>query len=463
MNNAARLENSRLLALLIGSSEADADRLLDARAALTFDSNDDIAVAIGGHIARLLSRTLSEVIVNSLAVRDVAVEIVVGRGLPRYRSATTYVAAVGRRVIIGSSAIQHAPEGVPPLGCLLAACYACAAAVARVAGGRLGLPVADEFVVDVDQLLGADIGLLEKEVDFREAYLAGAGAIGNGFVVGLGTLPFRGTLHVVDDDHVSAGNLQRCVLFDQAEVDQRKAEVLCREGRKRCPSVLFIPRTCRIQELPERRPGPWLRRIVVGVDSPRARRQLQAEFPREVFDASTTGAEEIVFHYNRQPNSGACLACVYRQSVQENARERHIAESLGVTLGEVRELQISERSALKICAKFPHLQPGAIKGSPYDTLFKALCSSSKLLTPEGAQVLTPFAFVSVLAGAMLALEFFRRVHRGHDGLFNEWRISPWNNPVMRRKQYLARSVECEICGNPVLGPLAGDMWDRALG
>jgi hypothetical protein len=49
--------------------------------------------------------------------------------------------------------------------------------------------------------------------------------------------------------------------------------------------------------------------------------------------------------------------------------------------------------------------------------YGTLCG--KLMAPEGRQVLTPFAFAAVLAGAILALRFFRRVERGgHGGLYN---------------------------------------------
>ena len=72
-------------------------------------------------------------------------------------------------------------------------------------------------------------------------------------------------------------------------------------------------------------------------------------------------------------------------------------------------------------------------------------------------MLTPFAFVSVLAGAWLAIEFVRRVQRGHGELFNEWRLSPWSNPIMRRQRSLAKRAACEFCGDPLLQSLVEEM------
>jgi len=85
------------------------------------------------------------------------------------------------------------------------------------------------------------------------------------------------------------------------------------------------------------------------------------------------------------------------------------------------------------------------------------------MMPEGRQVLTPFAFVSVLAGAMLALEFFRRVQRGgHGDLYNGWRLNPWTNPFARAQRRLERRPDCHFCGEPVLRNLIEEMWSADL-
>ena len=46
-------------------------------------------------------------------------------------------------------------------------------------------------------------------------------------------------------------------------------------------------------------------------------------------------------------------------------------------------------------------------GKAFDSLFRELCAQQALLTPSGEQILAPFAFVSNLAGALLALELAR--------------------------------------------------------
>ena len=458
MNDSARRENNRSLAEMIGASEDEAATLLNIAAGITYAADDEAGAAIAGHVKNLLSRTLTDVAVNRPVTDTVAVELVVGVAARRHGTKTVWLSIEGGRAFVTKQRGKHENSPLPPIGRLLAACYACAAVLKEAIGDRLPYPVPESYIVDLRELLGGDVGLLDREVDFDEAFLAGAGAIGNGFVLGLAQLPVTGKLHIVDDDHASDGNLQRCTLFTASDVGSMKADVLAAVGTKLMPKVACVPHKVRLQQVPQRKSGAWLRRLIVAVDSPRARRNLQNEMPREVFDASTTGAAEIVFHYHVQPTEQACMACVYPQNPDEDAHEKHVAESLGVTVEEARELKISHRSADKVLAKYPHLSREVVVGTPYDTLFKALCSSSKLFTAEGRDVLTPFAFVSVLAGALLALEFFRRVSRGHNGLPNLWRVSPWSNPLPRCRRTLSRNPDCDFCSQPVLQKLIRDIW-----
>lgn len=458
MNASAKKENRRSLADMLGVGEDEASALLEVTVAITHSEHDLLATQVAKHIHQMLSRTVERVTVNAAGTSNAAAEIVIGSAGPSHESARIWVYFEKGRIFVAKESRQSDSSDVHPFGALIAGCYACAAALQLLIGDRLRQPAPESYVVDLNELLGGDAALLPSEANFDEAYLVGAGAIGNGFVAGLVLLPVRGKLHVVDDDTASEGNLQRCVMFEPSDVGKKKADRLAAAARRTSSLVEYEPRPLRLQNLPERRPGAWLKRLVVAVDSPRARRSLQNEFPGEVFDASTTGATEIVFHYHRQPAEGACLGCVYPTNRDEQARERHVAESLGVSVAEVMEIKISAAAADKILAKYPHLDLHNIVGQPYDTLFKGLCSSEKLFTEHGRDVLTPFAFVSTLAGALLALEFFRRIHCGHAELPNFWRVSPWNNPMPRNRRHLPRNASCDFCGEPTLRNLAAELW-----
>ncbi len=459
MNTKVKRENALSLAQIVGVAENEAAELLNTTAVITFDPKESQASELADWVARMLERTIEHVSTNSGAEAGLAAEIVIGRGIPRFSIPRVYVWFSGRTVHVGWKSGRHAGDILPRISLILGACYTCAATLKTILGERLPFPVPEEYVVNIDELLGDDAEIIDTEVDFDEAFLAGAGAIGNGFIVGLSALSAKGTLHIADDDSVSAGNLQRCLLFDEKDNGAKKVDVLAKAAEALMPMVKAIPEAVRLADVPENNGKNWLKRLVVTVDSPRARRQLQSEFPGEVFDASTTTAEEIVFHFHKQPTDGACLACVYENTPDENAHAEHIAETLGVTLEMVQKERISAVAANMIQKQYPRIIPSDIIGVPYDTLFKELCSAQKLVTSEGAQVLTPFAFVSTLAGALLALEFVRRTGRGnHNNLFNYWRISPWFTPIPKLRSKMPNRRDCEFCAQPIFADIIQQFW-----
>jgi hypothetical protein len=459
MNDIAQRENARMLAAVLGIDETNATQLLDVSVAITFDLDDKLSARCANHILRLLSRTIRVVVSNPLnGAERFAAEIVIGESAPRFNKPHVFVSIGPEQVLVSRKQLSISGGHIHEIGLLLGACFAVGAGLNAALNNLLPFPSPEGLSINLMEILGEDLALLSRPVSFDEAYLAGAGAIGNGFIYGLSCFDIAGKLHIADDDDVTEGNLQRCVFFEYEHIGKPKSDELSRAAELHLPKVMVIPHRQRLQEVSTRFPGPWLKRLIVAVDSPRARRSLQTEIPQELFDASTTGISEIVLHFHRQPTNGACLSCVYHESVQEKAHEQHVADALGVSVEDVIATRISVAAAEKISRSYPHLSASGIEGIAYDTLFKQLCSTAKLMSAAAQQVLTPFAFVSVLAGAFLAIEFVRRVQRGHDGLFNEWRLSPWRKPVMRRQRFLARRADCEFCGNLLLAAIASKMW-----
>jgi hypothetical protein len=176
--------------------------------------------------------------------------------------------------------------------------------------------------------------------------------------------------------------------------------------------------------------------------------------PGEVFDTSTTGVVEIVMHHHRQPTDLACLGCVYHNTVDEQARQKHVAEAVGVTVEDVETLFVAELAAEKICQRYSQLKSSEIIGLSYDSLFKELCSQAALSTPTQRRVLAPFAFVSALAGVLLVVDFSRRLS-GENVKYNYWRLNPWAPPVSPLP-HCVKSVEALFFGRSgtTSGPLA---------
>jgi len=454
----ARRENAAALAGALGINIGDAAKALNLAIVVTADPADIVAQRIATEVVSLLSRTVQSVSAEE-RLENVAAELVVGSATARTDGTKIYVNVCGDRAVIGCG-VQGAQAcaDTPAIFCLLVACYASAATLHYAIGGTLPFGLPDPLSVEFDQF-GIDSASIMQPLELGRAYLAGAGAIGNGFLWAARHLDIRGQLDIVDDDSVAPGNLNRQIWFEADDISYSKVERLAELAQPFFPHLKLVPRYCRLQDLPEKSDGPWLRRLIVAVDSRRARRSLQNEFPGEVFDASTTDIREVVLHHHAQPTDSACMSCIYEPDEEELSREQHIADHLGISVDTVRGERISAAAAEAITRRFPKLVAAGLLGTAYDTLFKKLCAEGQLKAVADKQVVAPFAFVSVLAGTMLALDLVRwlgaeRSARGH----NYWRISPWNPPLARRRTLRPRQPRCVFCGNDVLRAVNVAIW-----
>lgn len=454
----ARRENAAALASILGLSLGDAAEALDLVILITADPANAPAWQIAREVSTLLSRTVQHVS-EALVEGRVAAELVIGSAIPRTTGTKVYVDVCKDHALISrniSAASACAP--IPSILGLLTACYASAATLYHALGGTLPFDLPDPFVIPFDQL-GIDLESLDQPIELGNTYMAGAGAIGNGFLWAARHLDLRGQLNIADDDHVSSGNLNRQIWFGTDDIGFPKVDRLSSRAQALLPRLTLVPRQCRLQDLPEKSDGPWLRRLIVAVDSRRARRQLQNEFPGEVFDASTTDIREVVLHHHIQPEAHACLSCIYEPDDDELSREHHIAEHLGVSVDDVRSERISKSVAVIIADRFTGLVAANLVGTAYDTLFKRLCAESQLTTSTGRTVIAPFAFVSVLAGTLLALELVRRLGTGDAARnFNYWRLSPWHPPIGRRRVLRPKQPGCVFCGNTLLSKVNESIW-----
>jgi hypothetical protein len=456
------IENSRTLAALLGVSESEAAAQLDIAIAVTVDVIDGAAVRLADMLVLLLSRTVAHVFRNA-GYDTAAAELVIGNAAPATPKA--------HRIVVTETKTRIGPDekgvviepSVHPLLLLIAACYSSSRAMTVLFGNRLAVTATSAdatLVIPHRAFTGGDQGFLANPIHLSETYMAGAGAIGNGIAFALSLLDVRGELIILDPDTVSGGNLNRCLLFADTDIGASKAQRLAEILRNLLPNLGVTGHAETLQEHGKRASrSPWLKRLIVGIDSPRGRRQLQSEIPGEVFDASTTGVVEVVFHHHRQPTETACLACVYHETPNELAHEEHIAEQLGLELSDVQAHFVTPAAAVKIAAKYPHLTTDELSGTAVDSWFKALCSEAKLQVSEGRQVLAPFAFVSVLASAILVIELARRVADiPHGREFNHWRVSPWSPPVPELKRLLPRRADCEFCSVAALVRVAKRQW-----
>jgi len=456
----AQKENVRTMAAALGIAEAEAETLLEVSILITVKTADEVAERFASELHLLLQRTVALVTYDSSVEMLPDVEVIIGNTEPRAASKRLYVNIAEDRVTISETLQGSSSDIRHPVFLLIGACYAAAKTLACYLGERFPYRVDEPLIVDFGAIFSHDFAAFHEPVDLDTLYLAGAGAVGNGFVYGLRYFDVHGIIHVVDPKIATAGNLNRCMLFGSEDLGLPKAAQLSQNAQPLFENVEFIPRSLDLRNLPERSAGPWLKRLVVTVDSRRVRRNLQSEIPGEVYDASTTGIQEVVLHFSKQPTEGkACLSCIYTEEEGEITHEQHVAEVLGVGAEKVRANFIDSDAAATISAKYPEIEPEAIIGTAYDSLFKQMCGQGKLQAAADKQVLAPFAFVSVLAGTMLAVELIRRVHRGEVAEpYNYWRLSPYNAPVIRGRYNRSKIENCEFCDTPELVSAAKALW-----
>ncbi len=457
VNEAAAVENALTLAEVAGLSFSEAQEALDLVATITFDATDRAAGQIALEVDALLSRTVRTTM-DADGCGETAAELVIGAAEPRTPGPTVFLAVTESEAVLRNTrGSSEACAAIPSVLHVLIACYATAATLRRALKTKLPGPDRESLTLRYADL-GIDLERLSDRIDVGRTYLAGAGAVGNGLLWAARHLNFVGRLDIVDDDVVSDGNLNRQVWFSDTDVGLSKALRLVASVNDHSGDLDLVPRECRIQDLREKSEGPWLQRLIVAVDSRRARRALQNELPGEVFDASTTDIREVVLHYHVQPTSNACLSCVYPPDKEEYLREQHIADRLGVSVAEIRQELISQESAIRITSRYGQLTVEELLGVAYDTLFKQLCSAGELDDTPGVRVVAPFAFVSVLAGTLLALELVRRLGRGHVERYNYWRVNPWTAWDRRLRDVWVRTPDCTFCGNAALMAVNQNIW-----
>lgn len=453
-------ENAKTLAVLLGVDEDDAARRLKLRIAVSFDPHMAVSRELGEHVIAMLSRTVEYA--GAPDGGPFSAEVVLG---PRAPATSAPV-----KVYAGQHGLDFVIRDAEPLTdnfakthsamLVVASCYVAAAAVRAALGPIFPIKSPAPLVLRWADLFGDDLQALSDPVDIGETYLAGVGAVGNGFLYTLRYFDVHGTLFVTDPKKVTLGGLNRCLLFGTQDVDQRKATRICQIAKPHFPGLRLVPIDATLADARRARGKKFLlERLVVGVDSRRARRSLQTELPREVFDASTTDVREIVLHFNRQPTTLACLSCVYPETERERHHEQNIAEALGLTVDQVRSGYITKSVALEICHKHTGCKPEDLIGRAFDTVYKELCGLGLLQDSEGRQVLAPFSFVSVLAGAYLAIEFaIRLADKNQQHRFNYWRASPWHSPNPQLYQRRSRNPECEFCSKPYFRRAIEETW-----
>jgi hypothetical protein len=448
----AQEENEHTLMGLLGLSEEQAAQKLGFKVTVTGPA---IAQPLVDDISALLTRTLE--IVAPSAKPDLELAI----GWPPVSGApiVLYASATGEKVTFrASDAPPAAYELLPGLTRRVAACYGAGFILAHVIGGEKydGLP--EPFEVDFETL-GLDAALLSRPIHLNGAVLVGAGGVANGFLWGLRELEVSGDLTVVDPKNVGAGNLNRCLFFEETDLGQPKAEILAKRA-----STTSLKITPHVGEFNDLLGSGGVEMAISTVDSRRVRRSIQEGLPLKVLDASTTDISEVVIHSHEQPTKNACLACIYPHIPEELQRELDVARGLGVTVADVQRDFIDQNLAEKLANAHPELDADDLVGRSLFSLFKAKCAEGTLKTSEAKQTLAPLAFISNLAGLLLALELAKFHDEGRDrGESIYMTLDPWRPPHRLARRKRGRNPNCSFCGRPETDQAFRIVWPEIFG
>lgn len=431
----AQHENILGLMGLIDASEEEAAQKLATRVAITI-ANHSEAQLFASDLSALLDRSL-------VLVHDEACDIEVAVGGPFKTEAPRRVSITlhDNELTVSEGANGSAVGKVPGLFRKIAACYAAGNVIARAVGGEQFAGLPDPFIVKFSTF-GVSSEDLQRRITLDDAVLVGAGGVGNGFMWAASELNLAGRLTIADPKKIAEGGLNRCLYFRPEDVD------ICDKA------TILAERTNRPDFTVEAFVGPFsalvaergrVRRVFTTPDSREVRRAIQNELPLEVLDASTTDLSAVVVHSHRQPTAGACLSCIYPHLPIEDQRRIHMAEGLGLTVEEVRAGFIDEAIANKLAAIHPNLDAAALIGTAFDTVYKAQCGQGALLTVAGQQAVAPLAFISNLAGALLALELVRFDAHPEASRSTYMTLDPWRPPHAHARRYPPRNSSCEFC------------------
>lgn len=436
VGDGAALENALMLARLLGDDAPDqACALLDVAVDITYDPAQREQELFASELLAQLRRTLATV---RLVERNGAGIRVGFRNGPKLCSISMSPA----RTTIASTELPvglFQPADAPTR--VVGASYACAFIVAKVVNRPKQIHTPDPLVVERSSLPLLDA---TRSVDLGESWLLGAGAVGCGVLWALRGLPLSGRIHVVDPKRVTSGNLNRQVLFEEPDIGEWKAGAAVANARQSLPGLELVPH---VESFQNAFAGNPVSRVLVGLDSREVRQEVQRAMPGEVFDASTTGAVEVLYHHNQLGEALACLECVYPTREDKLAQARHMAEGLGLALEEVQAPFITQEVAAKLASNFPNLNQAELVGRAISSVYRENCAAAVLRAPGGEQFLAPFAFVSVLAGALLAMHLISRL-QGNEAPYNLWPVSPWSPPFTHARELRGQRMGC-FCTTPV--------------
>ncbi|MGI8413457.1 MAG: E2 ligase fold family C protein [Solirubrobacteraceae bacterium] len=346
--------------------------------------------------------------------------LVIGDGIQTAAKAPIFLGSDRWNAFMSSREPLRVGDSANPFGAGVAACLGVAALFRQVVLGSA--PPSSEaaatvtfsaWTCDLGQASGPDV-----DAQVNDAVLVGGGAIGNAATWALARTQLSGSLHIVDHEAVELSNLQRYVLAVRSDDGATKANLLSSwfQGR-----LSAIPSVATWQDFVASQGYAW-RWALVGLDSARDRRAVQASLPEHIINAWTQPGD-LGVSVHPALDAGACLSCLYLPAGQVPNEDELVAHALGLDHArfglQIRQLLDAggtpPRELLDEVAA--HLQVERDQIGPYETrplrdlYVEGICggglvSLDRLGSPH-QELHVPLAHQSTLAGVLLAARYVR--------------------------------------------------------
>jgi hypothetical protein len=390
---------------------------------LAFIPYDAVAERYAGDLVALAIAVNPDIDVRVDAAAQVSRCLVLGKAsfVGEARAQQLFIGSDGWLCRLSTKAPVGSGASRNPFGAGAAACLGVANLFRATFAENLPNPKPDEDVIfsTLEMAVVADSAANPAwaDADLGEVFLVGTGAIGNGFLWSLRDIQARGTLHVIDGETVDLTNLQRYVMTVSGDEGSGKTQLA--EKWLSGSGLKVDPHPQHWNEFVAARENWDFDRVVVAVDTERARIEIQASLPRAVHNAWTQRGEVgISRHQFLGPN--ACMACLYVPTQPAKNLDQLVLEALRLPEGLLMEIRArldqgrpTEREFLQLIAQqgaIPLEQLLAFEGKKLEELYhKGVCGGMVMALREGETMRraeVPMAFQSAFAGVLLAADTY---------------------------------------------------------
>jgi len=437
------------------------------------------ADGVSESIAQMAALIDSPVTLNRVAEADTPADATVRLGAGA-TDATVAVASDGWLVHVATDGeVPRFSDQLNPVGGYAAACMGVAEVFKALLRAEVGVenvrsrvtPIEEVTFSTYDYTVNPDAPAnpeLPPVVDLDNLNIIGVGAGGGALVQTLSAVDaVQGTIRLVDCDELSESNLNRYIWAYREDVGTMKADVARSFMVDAHPALTFSVKS---------HPKPYiafsedvdpraLEIVVSTVDTVRARKQIQWDFPETVLDAATNQNGDYVV-LRVLFGKGQCLACKHQGRSDGVEREMAVlSDQIGLATDTLVEMNTNNAAfspeEVETIAEYVDDSAEVTVPEPgerFSDWFREHCGHIDL---GGATMEVPVPFLPVTAGVLLAGEVIKQRHFPEAVVDNRFTHNMLGQPVERMHRFTNPHPDCEICGDPAAVDRYEEKWEKS--